>query len=874
VRKCAQSGLVSPPKLSVRVRHYCDTYDPNRLCAIAAQKGSRPREENVCLMSAQFPTEFDHHGTLGGIAANSSGPGSLSASGAGAAGYGYGGHGDNGSGESELNVVHYLQVLYRRRHVATSIFLAVFLGAALYTFTAVRIYESTVRILIERDNPKVVSFQEVLDPGEITDDYYETQYRILQSRVLARRTIEMMDLWAHPEFNQPPRLTIRGLIMRPVNMVAAWFEPPRPSESSDAAETRAQSRIIDLFLGNLRISAVRYSRLVDVTYRSSDPGLSARVANALAEAYIRQTLELRSTTTKEASDFLTQQLGQQRTKLEASEQALQTYRERTGSVSLEERQNVVVQRLADLNAALTRAATARIQKEAAYNQVKDVLQDPDVIDSLPAVLSNQFVQQQKAELALLQRQRAQLSEKLGPNHPEMVKIGLAIQTAEAKIQAEVAQVANAMRSEYQAALAEERTLAAELNAQKQEAQVLNRAGIEYGVLQRDATANRQMFEGLLQRTQETGVSEEIRTGNIRVVDHAEVPATPVSPNIFNNLLMALLGGLTLAIGLAFTFEFTDDRIKNPDEMKKHLGLPYLGLVPALFDKTIATPLIDRGVPNMFSESFRSIRTNVLFSSTDHGGRLVVVTSSTPGEGKTVVSTNVAVALAQAGHRVLLIDADMRKPRVHEVFQIASSPGLSNVLVGDANASAVIQESSANGLWVMPAGTHPPNPAELLGSKKFKDFAAFLMQYFDWVIVDTPPVMAVTDASLAANMAHGVVFVVGSEMTSRRIAQRAVEQLEMGQAKFLGAVLNRVDLEHNSYYYSKYYRADYGGYYGPPNGTPTGGGRSIDVGRAAAGLRSIGGRAARIAANTFGPAGMAAVAAGVKLADMFRIGKES
>ena len=227
---------------------------------------------------------------------------------------------------------------------------------------------------------------------------------------------------------------------------------------------------------------MRYSRLVDVTYRSSDAGLAARVANAIAEGYIRQSLELRSTTTKEASDFLTQQLAQQRTKLEASEQALQTYRERTGSVSLEERQNVVVQRLADLNAALTRAATARIQKEAVYNQVKDVRAAAGSHRQPATVLSNQFVQQQKAELALLQRQRAQLSEKLGPNHPEMVKIGLAIQTAEAKIQAEIAQVANAMRSEYQAALAEERTLAAELNAQKQEAQVLNRAGIEYGVL--------------------------------------------------------------------------------------------------------------------------------------------------------------------------------------------------------------------------------------------------------------------------------------------------------------------------------------------------------------------------------------------------------
>jgi capsular exopolysaccharide synthesis family protein len=428
----------------------------------------------------------------------------------------------------------------------------------------------------------------------------------------------------------------------------------------------------------------------------------------------------------------------------------------------------------------------------------------------------------------------------------MVKIGLAIQTAEAKIQTEVAQIADAMRSEYQAALTEERTLAAELDSQKREAQVLNRAGIEYGVLQRDSTANRQMFEALLQRTQETGVSEEIRTGNIRVVDHAEISTGPVSPNVFNNLLMALLAGLTLAIGLAFVVEYADDRIKNPDEMKQHLGLPFLGMVPALFDKRITTPLVGNGVSSIFSESFRSIRTNVLFSSTDQGGRLIVVTSSTPGEGKTVVSTNVAVALAQAGHRVLLIDADMRKPRVHDVFQAPMTPGLSNLLVGDATASEAIHESSTTGLWIMPAGVHPPNPAELLGSKRFRDFAAFLMQYFDWVIVDTPPVMAVTDASLAANLAHGVLFVVGAEMTSRRVAQRAVEQLEMGQAKFVGAVLNRVDLEHNAYYYSRYYRPDYGGYYGPPRGTPAPGGVTAGFGNAQGGVGSLSAEAPRAA----------------------------
>jgi succinoglycan biosynthesis transport protein ExoP len=753
--------------------------------------------------------------------------------------YGYGsGYGAAVSSDSELSLVHYLQILYRRRYIAVSAFIIVFLGVTLYTVTATRMYEASTRILIERDTPNVVSFQEVLDQGAQTDDYYETQYAILRGRGLARRTIESLQLWNHPLLNPAPRFSIRGLIMTPFNAMARWFEPPRSIEAPSAEETASQSRVIDRFLVNLNIEAVRYSRLVDVTYRSPDPVMAAKVANALGEAYIRQNVEFTSTTTKEASTFLTEQLAQQREKLEASEQALQAYRERTNSVSLEERQNVVVQRLADLNAAVTRANTARIQKESAYNQVKIALENPAAIDTVPLILSNPFVQQQKTELATLQRQRAQLSEKLGPNHPDMIKVGVAIENAQARIQAEVAQIVQSMRSDYDAAVAEERSLTATLNRQKNEAQVLNRTGIEYGVLQRDNDANRQMFEALLKRTQETGISEELKAGNIRVIDEAETPRSPVSPNTFNNLLIALLGGLTLAIGLAFAFEYGDDRIKNPDELKKSLGLPFLGMVPALFDKTITTPLITGAAPNLFGESFRSIRTNVLFSSADEGSRLVVVTSSAPGEGKTAVSTNLSLALAQAGHRVLLIDADMRKPRVHEVFSHPLAPGLSNLLVGDKQVSEAIRESPQPGLWLLPAGTYPPNPAELLGSKKFKDLTVFLQQYFDWVIIDTPPVMAVTDASIAANLAHGVLFVVGAEMTSRRVAQRAVEQLEMSQAKFLGAVLNRVDLEHNAYYYSRYYRPAYGGYYGAGHAAANGGSSNTGTLVAAKATQSI------------------------------------
>jgi capsular exopolysaccharide synthesis family protein len=724
------------------------------------------------------------------------------------------GYGSDILGDNEIHLLDYVRVLYKRRWAALTAFVIVVLSVSVYTFTATPIYEARVQILIEKEATNVVTFKEAYEQNQITDDYYQTQYKILQSRALARRTIDALKLWNHTQFNPKPddSLAVGKILTAPVVWVSGWFKPARAGQPPLADETNIQSETIDRFLNALTVSPVRNSRLVDVKFESPDPALSANVANALAKAYIEQHLEFKFLSSKEASDWLGERLAEQRKQVEASEQALQRYREQTDSVSLEEKQNIVVQKLADLNGAVTRAKTERIQKEAAYNQIRALQNDRAALDTFPAIVSNGFIQQQKSALADLQRQQAQLSDKLGPRHPDMMKIGLAIETAEAKIQGEIAKVVQAMRNDYQQSLAQERSLMNALDQQKQDALALNRKGIEYGVLARDAASNRQIFESLMQRTKETGISGELKTSNIRVVDAAETPRRPVTPNTRVNLLLALFGGATLAIGLAFFFEYLDNRIKSPDEVKQHLGLPFLGMVPALFDKAIENPLINNGVPNNFSESFRAVRTNLLFSSADEGSRSVVITSTGPGEGKTVVATNLAVALAQAGQRVLLVDADMRKPRVHIVFDKPQEPGLSNFLVGNAKASEAVQTTEVSGLWVMPAGLHTPNPAELLGSKRFKDFMASLSQHFDWVMVDTPPVMAVTDASVVAHFVTGVLFVVGAEMTSRHAGQRALDQLEHARAKFIGAVLNRVDLKHNSYYYSQYYRREYSDYY--------------------------------------------------------------
>jgi len=719
----------------------------------------------------------------------------------------------------EVHLLDYVKVLHKRRWAAMTVFLLVFGGVTVYTFTVTPIYEARTRLLIESEEQNVVNFKQVVDEDQTKADYYQTQYNILQSRALARRTLDQLKLWDTAPFGGPPdtRFSLRGAILGAPAAIAGLFrkadDKTAPNQIPGADETTAQSKAIDAFLGHLGVSPIRNSRLVDVKYQLPDPALATVIVNALAKNYIEQNLEYKFMASKEASDWLGARLAEERKTVEAAEAKLQQYRERNDAISLTDRENITVQKLADLNAALTRAKTERIQKESMYQQLQAAQADPARLDTFPAILTNAFIQQQKGELAELQRQYAQLSEKFGDKHPDIIRVKSAIQLSQTKLTGEIAKVVQSVRSEYQAVLAQENSLTAALNQQKTEAMSMNRKAIDYGVLARDVESSKEIYNSLMQRAKETGVAGELKTSNIRIVDPAERPRNAISPQKQMNELLALFGGALMACSLVFLFEYLDSRIKTPDEIRAHLGLAHLGMLPALeMKKGSDYPLLSGGVPANFSEAFRALRTNVLFSTADDGARSLVVTSTGPGEGKSLVSSNLAVSLAQAGQRVLLIDADMRKPKAHEIFRMKQEPGLSNVMVGSAKASEAVRKTNVPGLWVIMAGRIPPNPAELLGSQRFKDFMSSLRSHFDWIIVDSPPIMAVTDASLIAHNATGVVFVIGAEMTSRHAAKQALDQLEQANARFVGAVLNRVDLHRNSYYYSQYYRREYSEYY--------------------------------------------------------------
>src|SRR5262245_24227219 len=450
------------------------------------------------------------------------------------------------------HIVDYVRVLHKRRWTAATAFLLVVVTTTIYTFTVTPEFEAKTQLLIEADNPNVINFKEVIDEQGTKADYYQTQYNILQSRALARRTLDALKLWDH-ELMGGHASSWR---------LFGWLRSERAA-AADGTETLEQSRAIDRFLSNLTVTPIRNSRLVDVKYRLPDPQLAASIANGVAKNYIEQDLEFKFVSSKEASDWLGDRLAEQRKQVEGAEVALQRYREQNDHISLHDRENIVVQKLADLNAAVTQAKTDRLQKLALYNQLQALQKDKTGLDTFPTILSNNYIQQVKSELAQLQTQHRQLSERLGEKHPEIVKVRSAIELAQAKLDGEIGKVVQSVRNEYQTALAKENSLIAALNQQKGEAMNMNRKAIDYGVLERDVQSTKQVYESLLQRAKETGVSAELKTSNIRVVDQAERPRQPVSPRKALNLSVALLGGALLAFGLAFFFECVDNRIKSP-----------------------------------------------------------------------------------------------------------------------------------------------------------------------------------------------------------------------------------------------------------------------------------------------------------------------
>jgi polysaccharide biosynthesis transport protein len=694
----------------------------------------------------------------------------------------------------------YLTILMRRRWTILAVFACVFTYGALRTFTEIPIYKATVQLLIERQAPRILSQAEGLssEASGYGEEFYQTHYKLLESKSLVQKVVAKLDLKNDPHY----RAIFQSL----------------PANADAAVKQRAEENLIGAIAGGVEVSPVRQSSLVNISFSHPDPVFATTLVNTLAQCYIEQSLELRFAASQEAEAWLKQKLVEGRKKLEDSESVLNQYKREHQIVALEDKENITAQKLEKLNQDLLSAQTHRM---AAETRFKEVSQGKPISE----VLNNPLITLMKGQEAKLMAEQSELSRKYGADHPRMLQLSNELATTRSKIGAETSQVVQAIKNEYSMAKAQEENLKKALEAQKSDTQDMSDRTIQYRVLLRDVETNRALYENMLKSLKATTATENLPAINIRIVYPATVPGAPISPNARRNLTMAAVLGLVLGVGLALGLESLNTTLKTPEEVEGFLKVANLAMIPHLefpagagASGQLPELVVNNNEHPAAAEFYRGLRTTILLSSPEQAPHIVLITSTTPLEGKSLTSANLAAVMAKAEQDVLLVDADLRRPSLHELFQVPSEPGLSNFLVGEFDDLNVLTTPVPH-LFLIPSGKIPPHPSELLGSERMIRFLDLAKKRFSRIIIDSPPLMSVTDAAILGTRADGVILVIRAEATPRKAVLDARDRLLNVNANILGTVLNDVPIKRHGYSYNNYYYR-YSSYYASTENTPT------------------------------------------------------
>jgi polysaccharide biosynthesis transport protein len=714
----------------------------------------------------------------------------------------------------EPHLLDYLMVLRKHQWLVLSFLVTVVTVVTIATFRMQPVYDATTRIQIDQENTNILPFSPT-DSYNMYQDleaYIETQSKILTSQTLAAMTVKSLQLDHDPAFGGTP-------------VSNSTLEEAKPSDGS-------ASPALGAFLGGLSVKRVPNSRLLDVTFSTTDPRLAAKAVNTHIANFIEQNFTSRYEATTQASNWLARQLDDLKAKVERSEEARINYERSNQIWTIDEKQDITTQKLADLNRELTGAQADRINKEAVYQSAQ-----AGNYDAIPAVRQSGVIQDLQKQQGTLGTQYAEALNQYGPKFPRVVRLQEQIKELSQVVTREKINIANQVEAEYRGARQRELLLDQALDAQKKEAGAMADRMVQYNILKRDAEANKQLYDGLQQKLKEAGISAGLRSSNIRVVDPALVPKHPSKPQKSRNISLAILVGLVGGIGLALLREYLDNTVKNPDDIENLARLPSLAVVPAFANpnghssrgrlpkllkgqgsaaREGRVELVSHLPPqSQISEAFRALRTSLLLSQADHPPQVILMTSALPREGKTTAAANLAVTLAQLGDKTLLVDGDLRKPGVSRALSMAGGKyaGLSSYLAGVSTLDLItVQHPGISNLSVIPTGPVPPNPADLLSSHRLSDMVLELRQRYKFVVIDSPPIMAATDAVILSVLADGVLLVVRSGETPKEAFTRTCDLLASVKSRVLGVVLNAVDSSSPDYYYSyRYYPYSYGGY---------------------------------------------------------------
>jgi capsular exopolysaccharide synthesis family protein len=725
--------------------------------------------------------------------------------------------------DEETHLRDYWRIIRRRLWVPLSVVFITVTLTTIYMLRTPDIYQGGTTIQIDQDDRSVFSFKELNIHMGDDGQYLNTQLRNLRSPTIAAKVVKQLDLEHDDQFI--PRSS-RSAGEQPQTLQVTRGESDEQIAQAEIARLEEYTNVL---LSNVEVERLRDTRLVQIRYRHTQPELARRIADAWADVFITHTLEGRRAGTKQSDAFLQTRIGEVKLQLREAEGKLFDYRSSSPVLDFSEKENTVQARYANLNQLLLNAEHERKNLQVAYEASRKA-SDPTAI---PEIQQDLTVQDLTKKLTELKQEKAKLEVEFTPEWPEVKTVNERLAQLAGLLEAAYARILNRIEVQYQSALKREELLRQAVNEQRGETRQQNLGAIQMKVLQQEVDTNRALLDKLLNSQKEVEISLAAIKPNMRITEYSPLPRVPVAPKRGQNILLSLFLSLVGGVSLVLFLDYINNKIESVEDIDRYLRLPALGVVPAfssgkarkLLSQTAASTskelqpvglngyagamiLTEVESTSSIAESYRQLRTAVLLSSAAHAPRTILITSSQPAEGKTTTSVNMAISLAQTGAAVLIVDADLRRPRVHKIFGLKNSRGLCNYLAGECDLASLVQVALPN-LYVLPVGPLPPNPAELLGSPKMRQVVETLAGNFDYVVIDSPPVASFADSLILSSLVEGVIIVVKAGATAREMAQRTKAHLQSVGAKILGVVINQIKLQpHDYYYYSTYYSRYY------------------------------------------------------------------
>ncbi len=728
--------------------------------------------------------------------------------------------------QDDYHLRDYLSVILKRKWIVLSFFIAVVITTAIVTYSMVPLYKSTVVIKIDKQGPNVLSFKGMTN---LDADTYETQREILKSRTLAERVIRKLELDRNRDFLPVEnRLSaMLSAVTDPVVKGFAYLMPAGPSpdagtggknggNSAGDAQKPPHKEEIPVYLSNsltgrLEVVPVKNSQLMKISFMSHKPEISLSVANAVADEYIGYDLDSRVDAGREAKEFLEKQIESAKTKVESSEKLLNEYASKNEIIYIDsDKQSVLMRKLSEISSSLNGETAERMRKEALYRQIMESGSNN------PAIINNGLLQGLKSQYATLEAEYLNLTKTFTPDYPKMQNMKRQLDAIRHNIEKEEAVLTRSIESDYKASLKKEAYLQAALEGQKKKVLDFQERAVQYQSLKREVEVNKELHNNLLQRLNEVGVAALSKSTNIQIVDRALFPKRPDKPNKTQNFLLSVIFGLFGGVGLAFLVDYFDNSVKDTEEIERRMHLTSLGMIPyqPQLNAERRPQVISSEFTNPVAEAFRSIGTFIMLSSSTTPPRKILVTSPGAGEGKTTICLNIASALSETLGKGIIIDADMRRPKLHHSFNVDNKAGLSTCLSGNTAFedmhNGLIKPTSLKELSILTSGPVPPNPSKLLHSTRMKDLLDALSEIYNFVIIDAPPIMGMPDSILLSSFVDGTILVVKAGQTQRNAITTAKQIFDNVNGNLLGVVLNGVkkdDLKYGSYsnYYSSYFK---------------------------------------------------------------------